>query len=592
MASGGRGFGRLFRRTNIHGIRFRLGLAMAAALLPILVLSAVQTQDGFRQQAADERQDLQLAAQRSAAEAHSRIQSTLVLLETLAPETDGFYCAPRLASLVAKIDGVDSLSRYDPSGKLTCASLAKSAPDHPLSNPNQVSHQAWFQRLKSGEAVVIVRVPDEPDILLVAVRTERPLGGFEGAVVAEIPVSALQPSIDDPSLPPNSESALMNARGQIIVATDINTFRFSGPSLPKGWRAPQAKQVNIFTASNEKGRNYTYAASPLVTRDLIVVLAAPSQGLVPWSRLDPMMSLLLPLITWLVAFGSVMLLSERIVIRWLNYLERIASIYTKGRFSVRPLQAEMAPSEIRNLARTLGTLGETISARDRALLDSLDEKDALMREIHHRVKNNLQIISSLLSMQQRAVVDPAARAALGDTRQRITALAQIYRTLYQSDDIRDADSRAFLSDLVGQMVASASLRGPLVTSEVVADQITIDPDRLAPMALWLVEAVSNAQKHAFSERGGHLTVRFLVTGETSILEVQDDGPGMQGADTSGVGRTLMDAFARQLRGKAEVVEAPGGGSIARMTFVTPTPVHNQTKATPETPSQISVEAAD
>lgn len=572
MPGGGRSFGKRFRRTNIQGIRFRLGLAMAAALLPILVLSAVQTQDGFRQQAADEREDLQLAAQRSTVEARSRINSTLVLLETLAPETDGFYCEPRLTNLVAKIDGVDSLIRYDPRGRLTCASLTPATLDHPLANPNQVAHQAWFQRLKAGEDVVIVRVAEDPRALLIATRTERPLGGFEGAVVAKIPVSALQPADNDPALPPQSQSALMNGRGQVIIASDPDTFRFNGPNMPAGWRTPQTNQVNIFTAANAKGQTFTYAASSFLTRDLVVVLAAPSQGLIPWSRLDPMMSLLLPLITWLVAFGAVMLLSERIVIRWLNYLERVAAIYTKGRYSVRPLQAEMAPAEIRNLARTLGTLGETISARDRALLDSLEEKDALMREIHHRVKNNLQIISSLLSMQQRAVVDPAARTALGDTRQRITALALIYRTLYQSEDIRDADSQTFLHDLVGQMVASESIRGPLVTSEVDADQIVIDPDRLAPMALWLVEAVSNAQKHAFAGRGGHLSVRFRVLGETSVLEVQDDGPGLKDTEFSGVGRTLMDAFARQLRGHAEVSEVPEGGSIARLTFATPSPV--------------------
>lgn len=572
MPGGGRSFGKRFRRTNIQGIRFRLGLAMAAALLPILVLSAVQTQDGFRQQAADEREDLQLAAQRSTVEARSRINSTLVLLETLAPETDGFYCEPRLTNLVAKIDGVDSLIRYDPRGQLTCASLTPAVLDHPLANPNQVAHQAWFQRLKAGEDVVIVRVAEDPRALLIATRTERPLGGFEGAVVAKIPVAALQPADNDPALPAQSQSALMNARGQVIIASDPDTFRFNGPNMPAGWRTPQTNQVNIFTAANAKGQTFTYAASSFVTRDLVVVLAAPAQGLIPWSRLDPMMSLLLPLITWLVAFGAVMLLSERIVIRWLNYLERVAAIYTKGRYSVRPLQAEMAPAEIRNLARTLGTLGETISARDRALLDSLEEKDALMREIHHRVKNNLQIISSLLSMQQRAVVDPAARTALGDTRQRITALALIYRTLYQSEDIRDADSQTFLHDLVGQMVASESIRGPLVTSEVDADQIVIDPDRLAPMALWLVEAVSNAQKHAFAGRGGHLSVRFRVLGDTSVLEVQDDGPGLKDTEFSGVGRTLMDAFARQLRGHAEVAEVPEGGSIARLTFATPSPV--------------------
>ena len=172
-------------------------------------------------------------------------------------------------------------------------------------------------------------------------------------------------------------------------------------------------------------------------------------------------------------------------------------------------------------------------------------------------------------MRARAVTDPGARAALGDTRQRITALAQIYRILYQSHDIREADADTFLRELVGQLIAGEAVRGPLVTTSIQADPLIIDPDKLAPLALWLVEAVSNAQKHAFAGRGGDLKVRFKVEGATSVLEVEDDGPGVADTAETGVGRTLMMAFAKQLRGEAQIVPAPGGGSIARLTFVTP-----------------------
>lgn len=277
-----------------------------------------------------------------------------------------------------------------------------------------------------------------------------------------------------------------------------------------------------------------------------------------------------------------MFVSESVIVRWLDYLERVAAIYARGRFTVRPVQAANAPAEIRLLGQTLDELAENITTRDKALTDSLAEKDALMREIHHRVKNNLQIISSLLSMQQRALKDEPAKAALGDTRQRIAALALIYRTLYQSDNIRHADARDFLTELVGQLVASEAGRGPVVTSSVQADSLLVDPDKLAPLALWLVEAVTNAQKHAFAARGGDLKVRFSVQGETSVLEVQDDGPGpAEVASGAGVGRTLMGAFAKQLRGAVEFLEAPGGGTLARMTFATPEAV------TPTDPSDVS-----
>ncbi|MFK0300429.1 sensor histidine kinase [Brevundimonas sp. NPDC090276] len=564
MVRFGRPWGFRLGRPSVHGIRFRMGLAMAVALLPILILSAVQTQNEFRRQAEDRRVDLQLAAERSAADAKARIDSTVVLLQALAPEAAGFYCEPRLTALVSRLDGLTALQRYSATGEPLCASRSSNDGGPPA----EVRSQEWYQRLRNGEDVVMVRAPDAPGSLIVAVRSERPLGAFQGAITAVIPLTALQPDIHDPALPPGAQSALTDADGRILVSTDPSAFAINGTNSTWVWEARKGEAA-LFEARDARGRKHVYAGTALAGRDLYVLLSAPASGLLSWARLNPIGSFLLPLAAWLVAFLAVMLLSERIVIRWLVYLERVAAIYARGRFSVRPVQAEHAPAEIRTLARTLGALGETITTRDKALLDSLDEKDALMREIHHRVKNNLQIISSLLSMQQRAVADPAARAALGDTRQRITALALIYRTLYQSDDIREADSRTFLTELVGQLIAGEAMRGPLVTSSVEADAIIIDPDRLAPVALWLVEAVSNAQKHAFAGRGGDLRVRFKVSGDTSVLEVQDDGPGMADRDTAGVGRTLMSAFAKQLRGQAEMVEAPGGGSIARLTFPTP-----------------------
>ncbi len=563
----GRPAGSRPRAARHKGIRFRLGMAMALALLPILVLGAVQAQSDFREQSADRRSDLQLAAARSAVTAKANIDAAGVLLEVLSPESLGLYCGPRLSSLVARLDGYEALYRFSPTGVAVCRSgpqsvAVPSARDSP-----------WFQRLRDGEELVLARASagrsDQP-ALIAAVRSERPMGTFDGAMMAVIPLETLQPDIDDPALPEGAQAALTDAQGQILTATDATAFDLDDGGSLVGWvdRA-RADASAVFEADDATGQRRVYAGAALAGRDVYVLLSAPAPGWLSWARLNPIGSLLMPLAAWFTAFGAVMLVSERIVIRWLDYLERIAALYARGRFSVRPVQAANAPTEIRVLANTLDELAEAIGTRDRDLTESLAEKDALMREIHHRVKNNLQIISSLLSMQQRALTDAPAKAALGDTRQRISALALIYRTLYQSDNIRHADARDFLTELVGQLVASEAGRGHLVTSSVQADSLLVDPDKLAPLALWLVEAVTNAQKHAFAGRGGDLQVRFRVDGETSVLEVQDDGPGPNEGDAPGVGRTLMGAFAKQLRGEAQLIPAPGGGTIARMVFATP-----------------------
>jgi two-component sensor histidine kinase len=579
-------FGRR-RGSRLHGIRFRLGLAMAVALLPILILGAFQANRAFEAQDVDQRADLQLAVERTSAAAKARLDSTSVLLQALRPEALELFCRPRLTSLVQRLDDIDGLARLSVTGQPTCAS--DNLTEAPPAWLSQAAGSAWFQRLRAGEDTIVVRAPDAPGVvpsLIVAIRLERPMGAFNGVMLASVPLSRLQPDINDPALPEGSQAALTDAAGRLLTVTERDAFLLRNGSELDGWVDQDRGQGStIFEGRDSRGRPRVYAGTAVAEGNVYALLSAPAPDLLSWARLNPLGAFFAPVLAWLLALMCVTWVSERIVVRWLVYLERVAALYAKGKFSVRPTQAVHAPAEIRNLASTLNDLADTISARNRSLTASLEEKDALMREIHHRVKNNLQIISSLLSMQQRALTDAPAKAAVGDTRQRIAALALIYRTLYQSDDLRYADARVFLTDLVGQLVAGDAGRGPVVTSSVEADSLVVDPDKLAPLALWLVEAVSNAQKHAFAGRGGDLKVRFKVDGDTSVLEVEDDGPGVSETERAGVGRTLMGAFAKQLRGTAEMVPSPSGGTLARMTFATPEAV------TPIDPSDLGTSAA-
>ncbi len=114
------------------------------------------------------------------------------------------------------------------------------------------------------------------------------------------------------------------------------------------------------------------------------------------------------------------------------------------------------------------------------------------------------------------------------------------------------------------------LHGPSMRTDLHVDALVIDPDRLAPLALYAVEAITNAQKHAFAGRGGLLSVRFEVHGAEATLEISDDGaPADEALTATGVGRTLMTAFARQLRGRSEVLRNATGGITARLVFPTP-----------------------
>jgi two-component sensor histidine kinase len=550
--------------TTLTTIRFRLGAALAVALLPVLLLGAIETGLSFHKDGEEQRLNLALAAERAGATARARIESAGVLLETLAPESVGLECPERLAEITHRLPGYDNLIRFDASGRTTCA--AGTVVADPLR-----SESDWFRRLRQGEQSVLIPAPTalspRGPAMLAVERANDAQGRFSGAVAAVVRLDSLRPDLHDRALPQHTEMGLVDQGGGFLISSDPTAFA----GLPPGVSARAKTRGSVlFHGRDARGDARVFSAAPLAG-DVLVVLSAPDGGLFSWARLNPLSSVLFPLLAFAVALAAVWVVAERVVIRWLHYLQRIAAIYGKGRFTVRALQAERAPPEIRELARTLELMADAIVARDESLRESLAQKDALMREIHHRVKNNLQVITSLINMQQRTLTDPAARGAMTDTRQRIAALALIYRALYQGPDLKRVDVRHFLSDLIAQLVIERQSAGGPVRTEMDADELIIDPDSLAPFALFAVEAITNAQKHALSIKGGVLVVHFTVRDDEAELTISDGGSGSADHPVvgEGVGRTLMAAFARQLRGSMSLSVNDMGGITARLTFPTP-----------------------
>jgi two-component sensor histidine kinase len=545
-------------------IRFRLGAALALALLPLLLLGVLQAVLAYHKDGEESRLSLALAAERGAATARARMESAGVLLETLAPQSVGFDCAQRLAEIRRRLPGYENLVRFDATGRVICAS------DSVVADPAR-RNSDWFKRLSGGQQSLVIPAPaafsPRKPALLAAERATDAAGRFDGVLATVISLDSLRPDLHDRALPPGAQMGLADDHGRFLVRSDPQAF--APPPADFASRA-RARGSVLYHRRDARGDDRVFSAAPLAG-DLYVVLSAPSKGLFSWARLNPLSSILFPLLAFTVALAAVWIVAERVVIRWLSYLRRIAAIYAKGRYRVRAIQADVAPPEIRELAQTLEAMADAITARDASLRETLAQKDALMREIHHRVKNNLQVITSLLNLQQRNLTDPAARNALSDSRQRIGALALIYRALYQGPDLKRVDLRHFLGDLIAQLVIERQSDGGLVRTEMEADELIIDPDKLAPFALFAVEAISNAQKHALSVKGGLLTVRFTVHGDEAELIISDEGSGEGPPPVvgEGVGRTLMAAFARQLRGRMDLTANASGGVTARLIFPTP-----------------------
>ena len=196
--------------------------------------------------------------------------------------------------------------------------------------------------------------------------------------------------------------------------------------------------------------------------------------------------------------------------------------------------------------------------KERSIEQALQEKDVLLGEIHHRVKNNLQIVHSLLDLQSAQISDPVALAMLRDSQNRIRSMALIHQTLYQSKDFAQVDFGSFLDSFAPMLVSSYAINTNEVALTIDAEGMALPINCAIPCGLIVNELISNALKHAFpNQRGGTIHVELRQEGEDHfVLAVSDDGVGLppslniETAPTLGL--QLVTLLTDQLRGKLAI----------------------------------------
>jgi PAS domain S-box-containing protein len=216
-------------------------------------------------------------------------------------------------------------------------------------------------------------------------------------------------------------------------------------------------------------------------------------------------------------------------------------------------------------------LAERKRAQDR-IQASLQEKEVLLKEIHHRVKNNLQVISSLLDMQALSTHNPEAIEVLEDSRHRVKIMAFVHERLYQSEDLASIDVAEYVESLTGHLLTVYEDRAGAVTLELRIDDVVLDLDTAVATGLIINELVSNSLKHAFpSQREGEgaiLVALGSLDDDRLELQVRDNGvglpPDLDVQDSQSLGLRLVNMLTQQLRGALEVDRS--AGAAFRITF--------------------------
>jgi PAS domain S-box-containing protein len=202
---------------------------------------------------------------------------------------------------------------------------------------------------------------------------------------------------------------------------------------------------------------------------------------------------------------------------------------------------------------------------------ALEEKIVLLKEVHHRVKNNLQIIISLLRLQEASINDAADLSYFKDTEDRIYSLALTHEMLYQTGDFARIDMARYTETLATHLAGSYSAIDATVVTK--AERIELSLDEAIPFGLALSELITNAFKHGAGPEGPRVELRLgSAPGDPGrvVLEVEDEGPGMpESAErwrSGSLGLTLIEALAGQLGGKASWSRGAKGGTLARLEF--------------------------
>lgn len=202
-----------------------------------------------------------------------------------------------------------------------------------------------------------------------------------------------------------------------------------------------------------------------------------------------------------------------------------------------------------------------------ALRSSLQEKELLLQEIHHRVKNNLQIICSLINLQMGKIGEGnQAECGLRDTENRVRSMAFVHELLYQSDEFAAIDFSAYVRRLSDFLIQAYEAEDERIRLEFSLDRVSIPIDKAIPCGLIMNELISNALKHAFPEgRSGTIQVRLSRQADGFVeLTVQDDGIGFAAGKRGGIGLTLVESLTAQLHGRLEIED--DGGRLTRVAF--------------------------
>jgi len=551
------------RRYRFGGIQARMLLLLAVAAIPLVALSGTLAWRDYETARRDVIESAKLTREAAVAERRAALFATEHLLRVLAARTalgtPAFAQADCDAALGTAMsldpEAYGALLVFDAAGRLACAPAAPPAPAM-VAALGRISEGVRPDAAPLIEAFAIDGGPESR--LAIAVPITGP-AGLAGAVVACVRLDQLI-NVMHAGL---EEGALVWLFGPQAAGPAYAAL--AGPALPADPRVLNLSRDRGLIARARDGALTSYA-SQMLSGGLVVLAGYRAEAALAAAR--HVLISRLAILAALLGIGFLLtgVGIHQYVIRPLKDLAGAVRRWRGGGAFTAALPSGM-PSEVAELSLAFSDATVRLAEREAQVRAALEERDLVMQEIHHRVKNNLQIVASLLNLQAGRIRQPEARAEFLSARNRVRALATLHRHLYAHGDLHRINMRNFLTELCGQLFeAMGETEGDRITLSIEASELEMASDQAVPLALIVTETVSNALKYAFPRpRRGHVCVTLTTEdARTARLTVEDDGVGLpvgqSETDTGtrdGLGIQLIRGFARQIGAELTVTENQG-----------------------------------
>lgn len=554
-------------------LRHRLAVLFALALLAPTALSGYLAWDAFHEQ----RERAKLAVRQLTALAGTyerkffddtrdklqRLASQPALQQRAAPG-----CEANLHRALNEMPEFAGLALYGLEGRSNCSTGG---------TPSQVQDRSWFEDVLRTRSFAISDYTFTGETSQPAIISAVPVfdesHDIVGILAASIHLYWLDSFLREARLPSEGVFYLLDSDGNVLAnsasfRTDANAAlpkqQPVGASENSGGARPSvvikedvlkqvaSRRLDDFEAVGNDNVRRVYSSVALPHGDVTVLFGVPAHTMLGWIKQDLITRILSVAAIWLSGIAAAWIGTRHLVTRWTASLRRMALDYARGDYSAK-LELDRAPSELRDLGHSLMLMAQRIQDRESELRVSLDQKNMLLQEVHHRVKNNLQIVMSMLNVRDKLDKDYDQHELITDIRTRVRALALVHRYLYEGDDVRFVDLQAFLAELCHMLVSTFSGAESRISLELDIERLTVRAEHAVSIGLLVTEIITNSVKHAFpGDRSGCITVALKRSGRGSAsLIVADDGIGLpEGADESldgsRLGMRLVHGFASQL----------------------------------------------